>query len=496
MGIISAVLAAATGHTSLPAIRPAPYPMLDLAGGADLPAADRAYHSNAFRACLLAKARPLSALPADVYTREKDVRKRAESRVARALSELLRHRWNPLMTSAEGVRWTLMTKDTLGNAFIRVEWSQGVPVALWPMRQGAEPKIENGRLTFQSQGDRFTKAGAYLPHEVVWVKSPVIDADGFKGVSLAELSARELGLSIDLEEFYNRLISNGNHFPGWLETDRNLSQADIDKIRRQLSDRGGIVYAGEVRLFDNNLKYHQTPLTMADMSLVEQERWILQQVCRTTSVPPQEVFELSNATYSNIEQGALNFASKTLMPECHELEKAFSGILWSAGKPDEYVQFDMNGLLRGDYKSRMEGYRTAIMGGWMSPNKVLAKEDEAPFTGGDVYFRSAAYIPVNPETGEELAGARRSGEAKPGGSGEGEDPSLEKSGGRPKDALEIIHADMEQRLIARFAEQGDVPKAREFACRVLLPYQAAMQALGEEYDMECDIERIAQHARH
>ena len=457
-----------------------------------------AYYSNAFRACLLAKARPLASLPVHVYKRGSDgSREEADAPAALALSRLLRGRWNPFLTAGEGMRWAMMTKDVRGNAFIRVQWgSDGAPRALWPMSDMPDVQVtRSGRVTYRYGGDKFAPAGTYLDNEIVWIESPIIDADGLWGVSLAKVSASELGLSIDLDEFYKRLITNGSHFPGWLETDAKLEKPDVDKIRSQLEDGAGIVSAGKVRIFDHGLTYHQTQLTMADMSLVEQEKWILQQTCRTLSVPPQEVFDLSHATYSNIEQGSLNFANKTLVPECVTFETAMGGILESAGCEGCYVQLDMNGLLRGSYRERMEGYRIAILASMMSPDEARAKEDMPPYKGGEYFFRPSAYIPVNPETGDELEGARRASAShpKPGGSGEAPD-----AGGPDQDpapqALQQIHEDMRDRVAERFRERGDCPATRDFAAKVLAPYARACLTARVDYDMESDIEGIAAHA--
>lgn len=455
---------------------------------------DVAYYSNAFRACLLAKARPLASLPIHVYRREEGVRKPATSSVAQSLERVLRGRWNPYLTGSEGIRWALMTKDTLGEAFARVEWDRsGNVVAIWPLASAPDIDITENGPVFSYGGDKFTQPGNYLKFEILWLKSPIIDSDGLHGVSLAELAARELGLSIDLEKFYERLLTNGSHFPGWLETDQKLKPEDVQTLRQQLEDGAGIVSAGKVRIFDSGLTYHNTGLSMADMSLVDQERWILQQTCRTLSVPPQEVFDLSNATYSNIEQGALNFASKTLVPECVALEQALTGILASAGDFDSYVQLDMNGLLRGSYRERMEGYRTAIMGGFMSPNTALAKEDEQPYVGGDVYFRSSAYIPVDPETGEELA--ERTASREPGSSGEGGSGDYQPGTGDPADPdsgpLSFIKQDMDERIAQRFRDKGDCRQSRDFAAKVLAPYARACMDARIPYDMDADIERIA-----
>lgn len=446
-----------------------------------------AYYSNAYRACALAKARPLASLPIHVYERMDGSRIESERTVAVSLSRLLRTKWNPFVTAQEGYRWLDMTKDALGNAFARVEWTDGVPTAIWPMAGVPEVEItDNGDPLFRYCGDKFTDAGVYLQREVIWVKSPVLDDDCLMGVSLAELAARELGLSIDLEDFYDRLIRNGNHFPRWLETDQALDENSFNRLKQQVSDGEGIVSAGKMRIFDRGLTVRTTNQSIADMSLIEQERWILQQVCRTLSVPPQEVFDLSNSTYSNIEQGAQNFANKTLVPECAEIERALSCVLWSAGLHDCYVQFDMNGLLRGNYRDRMDGYRIGIFSSILSPNDARAKEDMPPYEGGDKFFRSTAYAYVDPETGDMEYPEHLSGGSEQGGSGEGSPVYRNDAEG----ALGSIHDDMERRIRERIAEGGDTRKTRDFAAKVLSPYATACTCARIEYDMQTDIERM------
>lgn len=437
----------------------------------------RAYYSNAFRACELAKSRPLSALPVHVYKREGGVRSAPTYRFCQRYERLLRTKWNPFMSAPEGMRWAMMTKDVKGNAYIRVEYDvRGLPAALWPLANEPTVLVSGGEPLFRYGGDKFTDAGTYLSNEIIWLKSPILDEDCLYGVSLAKLGARELGLSIDLEEFYARTLNGEGTFPGWLETPEKLSPQDLDLLRKQLDDGGGIVRAGKLRIFDNGLTYRANQQSMADMSLVEQEKWILQQTCRTLSVPPQEVYDLSHATYSNVEQGALDFANKSLMPECDAFETAFSAPLWAAGYDSCYVQVDMNGLLRGSYRERMEGYKTAINAGFMCANEARAKEDEAPFVGGEVFFRQSSFVPVNPETGEEMAERHNN-------------PSATRKAGRGE-ALAVIHKDMRDRIRDRLADQGDTPKLRAFAEKVLTPIADAYEIDGIEYDLKHDIEEI------
>lgn len=450
-----------------------------------------AYYSNAYRACALAKARPLAALPVHVYERDSGVRKPAVKRAAKDLETLLRTKWNPLMSAQEGIRWLDMTKDLKGEAFVRVEWRNARIVALWPM--SGTPGIEiirGGSHVFNYGGDKFTAPGRYLENEIVWVKSPILDSDCLHGRSLAEFAANEVGLSVDLEKFYSHILNGEGNFPGWLETDQPLKEQDYQNLKKRLEDGGGLVNSGKVRIFDHGLQYKSTSQTMVDMSLVEQERWILQQVCRTLSVPPQEVFDLSNATYSNIEQGALNFANKTLMPECAELERAFSSVLWSIGLKDCYVQFDMNGLLRGNFKDRMEGYKTAIYSFWLQPAEVRVKEDLPPVEGLNVHLLPSSYNLLNADTGEITVFSNNGGKGV-GQAGEGTAPGDD--GGA---AMNSIHEDMVQRIKQRISEAGDTEKTRTFATKVLKPYANACLLARREYDIEADIKEIFEHEGH
>lgn len=460
-----------------------------------------AYYSNAFRACLLAKARPLASLPIRVYERDGEFRKSAESAFALALSKLLTTKWNPFMTSSEGIRWAMMTRDILGNAFVRVSYDQnGLASGLWPLATSPTVCIDNGRPLFKYGGDKFTPAGTYLEHEILWLKSPILDQDCLYGRSLAELAASELNLSITLEEFYSRILGGEGTFAGWLETDQKLNPQELEQLRIQLRDGGGLISAGAVRVFDKGLTYKSNGQTMADMSLVEQEKWILQQTCRTLSVPPQEVFELSHATYSNIEQGAINFANKTLVPECAAFEQAFSSILWAAGYTTAYVQFDMNGLLRGSFKERMEGYRIGWNIGLYSSNRIAEKEDERPFVGGDYHAVPSAYSLIKPDSGEIISLAKSSNNSNPQPGGMGE--TGEGGRGNAKDsfdahalgtALGVVQADMERRILERYSDTGDTEKFRNFAENVLRPLKATYGENRLEFDTSAEIERIIQN---
>lgn len=431
------------------------------------------WYSVAYLACELAKARPMATLPAHVYRHTGGGRTAVPDD---PLGEVLKTSWNPWVSAPEGMRWLVMRRDTMGVANVRVEYDRdGQVSALWPVEAPVTP-MRNGRHAVYrvEGGDDFTPAGTYQAWEMLRVKSPVAVANGVGGRSLAELSAENIGLSIDLEGFYSKLITNGNHFPGYLATDQALGPKDLERIAEGLKGTSGVMEAGRVRVFDKGLKYHTVEMTMADMNLIEQQTWVLEQTCRVLSVPPQEVYDLSHATYSNVEQGAVQFCQKTLLPEVVDIETAFNCVLHAQGKRDMYVKFDMSGLMRGTFAERQEGYRTSVLGGWKTLNDVRRDEDEEPLPGLDVTLRPLSYATVDADgtvrAADTSAGARS---------------ALDPEGG------DHIIKDMRRRVRERFENKGDVESSRAFARRVFEPYALACEEAGVPFDLEGEVAACA-----
>lgn len=448
-----------------------------------------AMFSVSYLACELAKARPISTLPVHVYLRDGRKRVPAADPVGFSLGNLLDGRWNPTMKSVDAIRWVLLTKDTLGSAHVRVEWGmrQGrmVPVALWPLTGETTPlwDADAKRLWYRYSGDQFTDDGVYRDDEIIEFKSE-LPGLGVRARSLAEAAASNIGLSIDLEEFYQRLLSNGTHMPVWFETDEHLTPAQRREFVESVDESRGVFSAGRARLFENGIRLKQSPASLTDLNIIEEQRWVLRQMCRITGVPPNEVYEQTQTSYSgNVEQTAIQFASKTLVPECRDLEAAFDGVLRSAGIFDGYVKWDMNGLMRGLYESRMKGYQIGVFSGIFSRNEPREWEDLDPLPGLDKPLMPVNYYTVA-EDGSIEPPPKLDSEPTEGAPGAaGDIPS------DPEKSNAVLD-DMRARIRARVADKGDTPKTREFAMRVLTPWAAFCVERGEPFDVEGEIEEL------
>lgn len=418
--------------------------------------------SEAFISCELAKMRPISSLPVAVYRKEDGVR----VDVDHPLNSLLQKRWNPFMTSMQGLRWMILRRDTFGNAFVRVQWVENRPVALWPINTDVKILHEGLQPVYEvSNGDEFTPAGKYHDYEILNFKS-AMTLDGFHGCSIVEMAASSVGLSIDLSAYYSNVLENGSHYGGYLETDDDLSHEEKMELATSLKGGSGILEAGKVRIFDKGLKYKQAQQSMAELNIIEQQRWILQRICGVTSVPPQEVFDLSNNTYSNAEQGAINFVQKTIVPDVTDIEQIFKAVLENSGFGDCYVKFNVSGLLRGDFETQQRGYQIGVYTGYYTRADVRNWEDLPPIQGLERPMIAVNYATIDENGRTVVAGADAAATA-----------------------LNSIKRDAFARIAARVEKQGDCEGVRKFAVDALLPIANASILAGIGFDIESEVER-------
>lgn len=349
-------------------------------------------YSIAYLACEQTKARSVGSLPIAVYEKDNEVRKEIHGH---PLTRLLKGMANELMSGQDLLHWVQLRRDTFGNAFIYVEWKSGVPVALWPVTgsvdidynrhaaKGYKTRyIVNENITVSGIGVT-VPSGTYFSDEVIHIKT-AITKDGINGESIARLAAEEVGLTVDLERFYKSMLQNGNHHMGHVEVPDIHGgdvSAKIESLKRAVDAKSGVDNAGKAPIFGYGAKWVSDGQTMKDASLIEQQQWVLQQVCRATNVPPTKVYDLSHANYASAEGSRIDYATDTIAPEVRSIELAFLPVLEAMEQYDYYLKFDLNGLMRGDTAARGQYYREMVYLGAMTRADVRQKEDMNPIEG-------------------------------------------------------------------------------------------------------------------
>ena len=108
----------------------------------------------------------------------------------------------------------------------------------------------------------------------------------------------------------------------------------------------------------------------------------VEEICRVYRTPPAFVQDLTRATFTNAEQQDLHFTKHTILPWLRADEQEMNLKLFGGGEK-AFAEYNVDGLLRGDFKTRMDGYGRAIQSGVLKPNEAREFENLPPAEGGD-----------------------------------------------------------------------------------------------------------------
>ena len=309
---------------------------------------------------------------------------------------LLHDEPNPEMTSFV-FRETLMTHLLLwGNAYAQIiRNGKGEVIALYPLmpdRMNVE-RDSKGQLYYEytvSMDDAPTVKGSTVvlpPTEVLHI--PGLGFDGLVGYSPIAMAKNAIGMAIACEEYGAKFFANGAQPSGVLEHPGTLK--DPARVRESWQAAfGGSHNANKVAVLEEGLKYTPISVPPEQAQFLETRKFQINEIARIFRVPPHMVGDLEKSSFSNIEQQSLEFVKYTLEPWLMRWEQAMGRRLFTDSEKESYfIRFNVEGLLRGDYESRMNGYAVARQNGWMSANDIRELEnlDRIPAElGGDLYL--------------------------------------------------------------------------------------------------------------
>ena len=174
---------------------------------------------------------------------------------------------------------------------------------------------------------------------------------------------------------------------------------DPSRVREAWQSQfGGSGNSGKVAVLEEGMKYTPISISPEQAQFLETRKFQINEIARIFRVPPHMVGDLEKSSFSNIEQQSLEFVKYTLDPWVVRWEQSLSRSLLSEDEKKQYFfKFNLEGLLRGDYQSRMNGYAIARQNGWMSANDIRELEDLdklSPEQGGDLYLVNGNMLPL------------------------------------------------------------------------------------------------------
>jgi HK97 family phage portal protein len=349
--------------------------------------ADTAFNIGAVFDAVTLVAGTLGSLPLVTYRRTANGKQRAYNM---PLYQILHDRPNRWQTRIEFIEMLTGHAMLRGNGYAVILSGPRGPVdqlvPLNPERMMVTISTD-GTLRYQYR-ELNGQTTTYLEDEIFHLRG--YSSDGYTGVSVLTHARETFGLAIAAEGFAARLFSQGASPRGVLEHPGTLGEGGPEKLRQAWNAaHAGLDHAHGVVVLEEGMKWHQVGMTPEDSQMLESRRFQISEVARWFHVPPHKLQEMSQATFSNIEQQNWEFVADAVRPWAIRWELSILKSLILAS--DTYfAEFLMDAYLRGDTLSRYNAYNIAINAGWMSPNEARERENMNTDSALD-YYR----IPLN-----------------------------------------------------------------------------------------------------
>lgn len=354
-----------------------------------------AMQMSAVYACVRILAESVASLPLHFYQYNDTGGK--EKAVNHPLYWLLHDEPNPEMSSFS-FRETLMTHLLLwGNAYAQiVRNGRGEVIALYPLMPDrmVVDRDARGRIYYEytrSDSDANTlgkKSSVILSPEDVF-HIPGLGFDGLVGYSPIAMAKQAIGMGLACDEYGAAFYQNGAQPGGVLE------HPNVVKDPKRVRESWNAIYQGSrnahrIAVLEEGMTYKPISISPEQAQFLETRKFQIDEIARIFRVPPHMIGDLEKSSFSNIEQQSLEFVKYTLAPWISRWEQAIQrSLLLMSERTRYFARFNVEGLLRGDYQSRMNGYAVARQNGWMSANDIRELEslDLIPAEqGGDLYL--------------------------------------------------------------------------------------------------------------
>jgi HK97 family phage portal protein len=275
-----------------------------------------------------------------------------------------------------------------GNAYAQIiRDGRGNIHSLYPLmpdRMSVE-RNDAGELYYTYQSDK----GSVLIKRSDVLHIPGLGFDGLIGYSPIAMAKNAIGMAIATEEYGARFFANGASPGGVLE------HPGIVKDPGKIRESWNAVYQGSgnahrIAVLEEGMKFQSIGIPPEQAQFLQTRKFQINEIARIFRIPPHMIGDLEKSSFSNIEQQSLEFVKYTLDPWVVRWEMSMQKALLSQTEKSQYfIKFNVDGLLRGDYASRMQGYATGRLNGWLSANDIRELENMNRIPkdqGGDLYL--------------------------------------------------------------------------------------------------------------
>ena len=328
----------------------------------------------------------ISILPVNVYERQKNGDKSLAD--SNPVYNLVHNEPNYYMSSVAFFEKIMMDLCLSGNSYVQIiRNGGGTPQSLLPLNAGdITVKLNNGDIFYQTNNSD----EIYNDYDILHFKG--VSQDGIIGLSPITQNANAIGWGIALESYGSKYFTNSAKLSGVLETDRALSEQAIERLKSSFSNTyNQLKNAQSTAILEEGLSFKPITISPEQSQFLASRIFSITEIARMFNIPTFMLQEHSKSSFNNIESLSQSYVTYSLMPYIRRMEAEMNRKLFKVNQKGKlFVEWNVNGLLRGNIKDRSDAYKTGINNGYMTINEVRRKENLNSVPDGD-----ELYLPLN-----------------------------------------------------------------------------------------------------
>lgn len=342
-------------------------------------------------ACVREVAEAVSTLPLITYRRLPNDGKRREKN--HPLYQLLRHRPHPRISAWEYWDYVMQCLLLRGNAYSRiVRNNRGDIDRLIPYHPDRiNPVFRDGDLYFEFRPPNNNQVEIIPANQMFRIRGP-LSVDGVTGLNVIALLKDPIGHTLAQDMYSSKMYSKGARLSGVLKYPGKIHGEDNYNRLRDSFERmtTGVDNVNRVAILEQGMEFQSISMTAEQVQLLESRKFQVEEICRIFGVPPHKVSHLYQATFNNIEHQDLEWVRDSVRPWLVRIEQSIHRDLLSEKEQESekiFAEFLLDGMLRGDTKTRHESYALGRQWGYLSINDIRRLENMNPIPeGGDDYL--------------------------------------------------------------------------------------------------------------
>lgn len=317
------------------------------------------------------------------------------------LWQKLNYKPNQYQTRTEFFESIMLNLVTWGNAYCTVQRnSQGEVISLIPLQSAQmQVRLDDGDIVYEYTDADSNKQ--FLSQKTVWhIK---LFGNGVIGLSPMGYAAQALGIAIDTGDRVQKLAASGGKATGILTIDQALTPTQKENIKKSFSNMTEGDGEG-LYVLEAGFKYNQISLSPADVQLIENRRFQIEDIARFMGVPSVLINDTSATTTwgSGIQQITEGFYKLNLRPYLERIESSIKRHLMPESEwMTRDIEFNFDALLRANRSERLDAQSKAVNSGILAPNEARKEEGLPPQNGGEYIYLNGSLVRADSEVSND-----------------------------------------------------------------------------------------------